>query len=100
MNARLHARRVAAASAASLRSPRAVAGTRIAPRFSADRGGMAADFPRDLAARESAAMKVLNLVAFVVAQARVAHVQFPLAARTPIYSRRSWLSHSTTAEDS
>ena len=55
---------------------------------------MAPGLPRDLASRESASMTVLDPVAFVLAQVRVAHVQFHLAAKLRRLPRLSFLTAS------
>ena len=58
-----------------------VRATLVAPKFAADRARRALHLRTDLAGRETAVVKVLNLVAFVLAQVRVAHVQFHLAVK-------------------
>jgi hypothetical protein len=55
--------------------------TMVAPKLAAYRGRRALHLRTDLAGREAAVVKVLNLVAFVLAQVRVAHVQFHLAVK-------------------
>ena len=54
---------------------------RIAPKLAADRCRGTLHLSTDFTGRETAIMKVLNLVAFVLAQVRVAHVQFHLAVK-------------------
>ena len=49
--------------------------------LAADRARIALHVLADLAGGKTAAMQVLNLVAFVLAQVRVAHVQFHLAVK-------------------
>ena len=53
----------------------------VADQLATDRAGIAIDLLGDRTNRKSAFSKVLNLVAFVLAQVRVAHVQFHLAVK-------------------
>lgn len=53
----------------------------VADQLATDRAGIAIDLLGDRANRKYAFAKVLNLVAFVRAQVRVAHVQFHLAVK-------------------
>jgi hypothetical protein len=53
----------------------------IAPQLATDGRRRALQLGADLAGRKPTAAKMLNLVAFVLAQVRVAHVQFHLAVK-------------------
>jgi hypothetical protein len=53
----------------------------VATKLAADRSGRALQMRTDLAGRETAIVKVPNLIAFVLAQVRVAHVHFHLAVK-------------------
>lgn len=54
---------------------------RVTPKLAANRCRRTLHLRTDLAGREAAAVKVLNLVAFVLAQVCVAHVQFHLPVK-------------------
>jgi hypothetical protein len=53
----------------------------VTPKIAADRCRRTPYLPTDLAGRKAPSVKVLNLVAFVLAQVCVAHVQFHLAVK-------------------
>ncbi len=82
INAWLRARRMPALHALPLRIARLVAFVvDVADQLATDRAASAIDLPGDREDRKSTLAKVLNRVAFVLAQVRVAHVQFHLAVK-------------------
>ena len=83
MGPRLRARGTPTFSALAMRRSRLILAlvTRVAPELATDRRCRTLHLRTELDSRKRAAVKVLNLVAFVLAQVCIAHVQFHLAAK-------------------
>jgi hypothetical protein len=79
----LRARCMPTLRALPLCGPRAILGrlARVASKLAADRRRRTFQLRADFASRKTAPMQVLNLIAFVLAQVCVAHVQFHLAVK-------------------
>jgi hypothetical protein len=79
---RLRARSIASLLADAVRAARLVTGIScIAAQLTADRARRAFQVVTDRRRGETAAVQALNLVAFVLAQVRVVHVQFHLVVK-------------------